>query len=231
MTKQEVILNLQNLSKKLNRKDIGKKEIRTVSGLENQLKKYFLTISEAVQSAGLTPKEVPDNFIKKQKTENKILFEKAVENASKKIPIQDNMWLGTAAEHYVLAELLYNGYNATRLPMDSGLDVFATKDGKVFYIQVKNLSYNINHSKNEVKIPVDTFNNNYGGLIYYVVVILNQNSKHSLVLPSNEIRRLTNDKLSPGGKMIRLRVKIDEGKIFLNNIDETYYLNKWDAIS
>lgn len=47
---------------------------------------------------------------------------------------------GTAAEYFVMAELLFKGYTPSKLVYDEGLDIFAVRDGRGHYIQVKHVS-------------------------------------------------------------------------------------------
>ncbi len=59
---------------------------------------------------------------------------------------------GTAAEYYVMAELLFKGYTPSKLLYDEGLDIFAVRDGRGYYIQVKHVSLS------NGKLHVDSIN-------------------------------------------------------------------------
>src|SRR5690606_27378461 len=48
---------------------------------------------------------------------------------------QNRFYNGNAAEYLVVSELLFRGYNAQKLPVDEGLDVFAVKDNNLYLIQ------------------------------------------------------------------------------------------------
>ena len=45
-----------------------------------------------------------------------------------KSQLKSRFYYGNAAEYLVVAELLFRGYNAQKLPVDEGLDVFAVKN-------------------------------------------------------------------------------------------------------
>lgn len=52
-------------------------------------------------------------------------------------PETEKSFLGKAGEMAVISELLFWGYNASAMLVDSGIDVVASKGGKYFHIQVK----------------------------------------------------------------------------------------------
>lgn len=51
-------------------------------------------------------------------------------------------YVGKAGEHFVVSELLFRGYNASIMNVDEGLDIVATKEGKLYNIQVKTSNKN-----------------------------------------------------------------------------------------
>ncbi|MBS1666465.1 MAG: winged helix-turn-helix domain-containing protein [Bacteroidetes bacterium] len=58
-----------------------------------------------------------------------------------KIKIESS-FVGKAGEHLVCSELLFRGYNASIMSVDVGMDITATKDNKLFSIQVKTANVN-----------------------------------------------------------------------------------------
>ena len=57
-------------------------------------------------------------------------------------PETDKPFLGKAGEMAVISELLFWGYNASAMLVDSGIDVVASKGGKYFHLQVKTSTEN-----------------------------------------------------------------------------------------
>lgn len=219
MDKKQVINQLRELqiklSKQITRKDIEEHSQKLAWGI----RKNFKTYTKAYKAAGLEI-NFGSNQEKSKKNKDSVVLKM----------IGDNAWLGKAAEHYVVAELLYLGYNATRLTMDSGLDVFAEKEGKAFYLQVKNLTYS--NKNNKVDISVNSFARNNSGNTYYVIVLndTEHQDRNVIVLPSIEILRLVKKHEQSGGSRYRLRVKRSDSEILINGIDETYFWNNWEII-
>ena len=48
---------------------------------------------------------------------------------------------GSAGEFATISELLFRGYNASKMTVDDGIDVVASKDEKYFHIQVKTANF------------------------------------------------------------------------------------------
>jgi hypothetical protein len=73
--------------------------------------------------------------------------QKQEENKEKEIENESDyslstQYVGSAGEHSVLSELLFRGYNASIMSVDEGLDIVATKNNKLFNIQVKTSNEN-----------------------------------------------------------------------------------------
>jgi hypothetical protein len=51
-------------------------------------------------------------------------------------------FIGKAGEHAVCSELLFRGYNASIMSVDVGMDLVATKENRLFNIQVKTANLN-----------------------------------------------------------------------------------------
>lgn len=226
MDKKKVIKELRILHSKL-KKPISRSDVRKYSPkLDYGIRKCFGTYHAAYKEAGLNI----DNNSKNLSENESQATSAEIPIASKRI-VKDNEWLGRAAEYLVLAELLYQGYNATRMTMDTGIDIFAVKDDKAFYIQVKSTSYNT--VKREVKLSVDSFSKNNGGNYFYVFVITDsiRQTRDILVLPSNRIEEILQTSIQNIAKIdIRLKIKKEEGRIFINNYDASFWKNRWEMI-
>jgi hypothetical protein len=81
----------------------------------------------------------PNYTQQEQKREEKI--EKTEEQAEEILTSQ-SQYVGKAGEHRVVSELLFRDYNASIMSVDEGLDIVATKDNKLFNIQVKTANEN-----------------------------------------------------------------------------------------
>jgi Holliday junction resolvase len=220
MNKSEVVEELLLLRKKLGR-PVTRQDVYNYNyKLDWGIRKNFKTYSVAYEVAGINENK---NDIRNSQT---VIAPQVASQI-----VKNNEWLGRAAEYYVISELLYQGYNATRMTMDTGIDIFATKGEKTFYIQVKSLAYKSTNA--EIKISVDSFSKNNGGAYYYVIVITDneEQSRDVVILPSAEIERLLNMNIkSVTTKEIRLKVKKTEGKILINNQDESFFWNNWERI-
>src|ERR1700712_3773853 len=76
-----------------------------------------------------------------KKTLKEVEKEGLKEKEEEKIKI-DSSFIGKGGEHLVCSELLFRGYNASIMSVDTGMDITATKDGKLFSIQVKTSNIN-----------------------------------------------------------------------------------------
>lgn len=148
------------------------------------------------------------------------------------------LFIGRAAETYIVAELMYRGFNASILPVDLGVDVVAVKDNKTFYFQVKNISFDKNNSR---KIPITTssFLNNQSTNVFYALVLQKGQNKEVLMLPFLKIRELMNEGIIQLDKEIKdfvLDISRVNDLVQINSKDKTKksdvssYLNDWGII-
>lgn len=77
--------------------------------------------------------------------------------------------IGTAGEHIVLAELLFRGYEANIMSVDDGIDIVASKNNKIYFIQVKT-TY-LENEKISVSIPIASFERVRPHDVRYFIVI------------------------------------------------------------
>jgi hypothetical protein len=129
MTKKEVIGELKKLQKKLG-SNFNRDLIRNEnSKLDYWIREHFITYTNAYRAIGIVSNVDEQVHIAD--------FNK-LDVPPKRI-IRDYEWLGRAAEYYVMAELLYQGYNATRLTMDTGKIYLLSKKIKLSISSKKHL--------------------------------------------------------------------------------------------
>jgi hypothetical protein len=84
------------------------------------------------------------------------------------ISTNNKLYFGKAGEFAVISELLFNGYNASIMSVDEGIDITASKNDKFFFIQVKSTQF-MNDSVS-VSIKPNGFVNNSNAEIYFIIV-------------------------------------------------------------
>lgn len=140
---------------------------------------------------------------------------------------------GSAGEYLVCSELLFRGFNASIMSVDTGIDIAATKDDKLYSVQVK--TANLNKYKTYVfDVRKVSFERHSGGNIYYIFVLRGKKTNF-ILLPYHEVNRKVHEKaiLEVGhGKRYRVNIKFRNNKVFLGSMehDISYYLNNWDII-
>lgn len=148
--------------------------------------------------------------------------------------IVDSSFTGKAGEHLICSELLFRGYNASIMSVDVGMDIAATKDNKLFSIQVKTANINSYNTYN-FDVRQVSFQRHQSGNVFYIFVLKGKNKTDFLILPYYEMER----KVKEGGitetaKKTKYRVSISvrDAKIFLGNRNHemSYFLNEWDII-
>ena len=142
---------------------------------------------------------------------------------------------GKAGEHYVTSELLFRGYNASIMSVDIGMDIIATKNNKLFSLQVK--TSNLLRSKSFIfdmrKVSLER---DHAGNIFYVFVMIHPDStKSAVILTSNKIEELIHSnaiKDIPKYERFRVVLKIRNDKIYIGTLDNPidYYWNNWGII-
>ena len=166
-----------------------------------------------------------------------------VENDNEVKPIKDfpnkPLFWGRAGETYVIAELMYRGYNSSLLPVDLGVDVMAIKDNDTYYFQVKNVSFEKVKSRT-ISITTSSFSKNQRSNMFYIFILQRQQIKDVLILPYQKIRELIKKQLikfnkenkdfsiciSKVGKIAKIHLPTDRSQ----SEDVSSYLNDWDVI-
>jgi hypothetical protein len=191
-------------------------------------------------------KGAASDFVKKDKAtfalnENKISLEgkkqkkiyEEEEFEEEKIKI-DSGFVAKGGEYLVCSELLFREFNASIMSVDKGIDIIATKNNKLYSIQVKTANANDYNTYN-FDVRKVSFEREYAGNTFYVFVLKGKTETNFLILPLSEMEKKVTQKAIHNVKsQEKYRVKIDErdDKIFLGNREHEmrYYLNNWAII-
>lgn len=156
---------------------------------------------------------------------------------NEKIGYFDNKqrYAGRAAETLVVAELLFKGFNAQMLPVDEGIDVFATNATKneIYLIQVKH-AYYTDTSSRTISITESSLERNKKQNVYYIFVLEKGPKRNFLILPFqkiDELMRSGSTAYSKDSKKISLVISFqDEDSISVGKTDVSRYLDAWDVL-
>jgi hypothetical protein len=141
---------------------------------------------------------------------------------------------GRAGEHLVCSELLFRGFNASIMSVDVGLDIVATKESKMFGIQVKTSNLNT-FDMYVFDVRKVSFDRHNVSNTFYVFVLRGDKETHHLVLPSHEMSKKVHEgAIRPvgQGKKYRVNIKFRNNHVYLGTKDHAmdYYLDNWDII-
>jgi len=150
------------------------------------------------------------------------------------------MFYGSAAEYLVVAELIFRGFNAQILPVDTGLDVIATREKEPFFVQVKHSEYGSPDKSNLIKLTISSLMRHQSSKVYYIIVLSRREPSHRdfLILPFLKLNELESTGVlqrKDKAKQISFRVihtKKDDAYINKESgrTDVSRYLNAWDVI-
>ena len=148
-----------------------------------------------------------------------------------------NKYLGKAAENLVVAELLFRGFNAQILPVDEGIDVFATsiKKNDLYLIQVKHSHYENPKRSGTISVTVSSFEKHRKSNVYYIFVLRrDSNRRDFLILPFFKFDELIKNgaiKQKDDTKTMSFAVTHQgEDDAFIGSADVSRYLNAWDTL-
>jgi hypothetical protein len=144
-------------------------------------------------------------------------------------------YIGKAGEHFVASELLFRGFNASIMSVDVGMDVIATKENKLFSLQVKtaNLSPLKTYEYDVRKVALER---DYTGKVFYVFVMNDAESNKSVViLPALRIDELIHSNAIKEVKTYekyRVSLKVRGDEIFIGTLDNPidFFWNNWEII-
>jgi len=147
--------------------------------------------------------------------------------------IVDSSFTGKAGEHLVCSELLFRGFNASIMSVDVGMDIAATKENKLFSIQIKTANLNKYNTYN-FDVRKVSFERHQSGNVFYIFVLKGEKNNF-LILPYYEMERKVHEKAIleiNQNKNYRVNISIREKKIYLGNRnhDMSYFLNNWNII-
>lgn len=187
--------------------------------------------SDFIKTAPSTFALNPNKKVIEPKKQKKVLEAEAEEE--EKISI-DSSFTGKAGEHLVCSELLFKGYNASIMSVDAGMDIIATKNNKLFSIQVKTANANEYDTYN-FDVRKVSFEKDYAGNTFYVFILKGKEKTDFLILPLNEMEKKLSEKAIlyiQTHKKYRVKIDIREGNIYLGNKQHqmNYYLNNWKVI-
>lgn len=171
--------------------------------------------------------------LNQQKTELKNA-EKAIEiekQEEEKLKI-DSSFTGKAGEYLVCSELLFREYNASIMSVDIGMDIAATKDNKLFSIQVKTANLNEYNTYN-FNVRKVSFEKQQSGNVFYIFILKDGDKNNFLILPYYEMERKVHEKaITETQTDYRVRISIRKEKIYLGNQSHEmgYFLNNWGII-
>lgn len=146
----------------------------------------------------------------------------------------DSAFTAKGGEFLVCSELLFREFNASILTVDKGIDIIATKNNKLYSIQVKTANANEYNTYN-FDVRKVSFEREYAGNTFYIFVLKSKTETKFLILPLSEMEKKVSQKAIHDVKSYeKYRVKIDvrDEKIYLGNRDHemNYYLNNWSVI-
>lgn len=150
-----------------------------------------------------------------------------------KIKIEGS-FVGKAGEHLVCSELLFRGFNASIMSVDIGMDITATKDNKLFSVQVKTANLN-QYNYYNFDVRKISFEKDHGGNVFYVFVLKGEKENNYLILPRIIMEQKVHEKAIleiNGGKTYRVNIRMREGNIFLGNKSHEmgYFKNNWSVL-
>ncbi len=154
-----------------------------------------------------------------------------------KIPVDKfkSGFIGKAGEHYVAAELLFRGFNASIMSVDIGMDIIATNNNKLYSLQVKTSNLHPNNAF-IFDIKKVALERDHAGREFYVFVMIHDDeSKSALILPAIKINELIDSnaiKDLKSAERFRVTLKIRKNNIYIGTLDNeiNYYWNKWEVI-
>lgn len=146
----------------------------------------------------------------------------------------DGSYIGKAGEFLVCSELLFRGFNASIMSVDTGVDIVATKESRLYGIQVKTARLN-KFNTYVFDVRKVSFERHNTGSTYYIFVLHEEKKPNFLILPFLEVERKVHEKaiLEVGhGLRYRINIKIRNNNVYLGNMEHemNYFLNNWAVL-
>ena len=146
-------------------------------------------------------------------------------------PETEKSFLGKAGEMAVISELLFWGYNASAMLVDSGIDVVASKGGKYFHIQVKTATESA--GKFYFSIRNSSFQQNHNSSMFYVFVLRQKLDCEFVIIPSSYMQALVAGGKISSGATLPVTISVDKKRIkyMLNgNVDVGIYVGNFGGL-
>lgn len=158
--------------------------------------------------------------------------QKAFDLTPKELPKVSTGFTGSAGEYAVMSEFLFRGYNASKMTVDDGIDLVASKEDKYFHIQVKTANY-ADGKPFQATIRERAFR--HSSNMFYIIVLRAPTAvgfvNRYVVFPSSDIRRLITQGVLKDATTISIRISIENQKYMLNQVlDVSHHVNDFDSI-
>jgi len=146
-------------------------------------------------------------------------------------PKVSSHFTGSAGEYAVMSELLFRGFNASKMTVDDGIDVVASKVDKYFHVQVKTA----NEKSGSYSATIKTSAFQHASNVFYIVVLrTNAGMRYVndfVILQSGDIKKLILEGRLKEGNSISLRLTPEGGRLLLNgSVDVSVHRNNLDLI-
>lgn len=146
-------------------------------------------------------------------------------------PKVSTLFTGAAGEFAVLSELLFRGFNASKMTVDDGIDVVASKDEKYFHVQVKTA----NERSGSYVASIKTSAFKHASNVFYIVVLRTHGGvryvNDYVILQSGDIKRMILEGKLKEGSSISLKLSQEGNKLLLNGaMDVSVHRNNWELI-
>lgn len=188
--------------------------------------KHKKKLSDFIKTAPSTYALNPERPISKLDTEEEIREEEKIN--------VDGSYIGKAGEYLVCSELLFKGFNASIMSVDTGLDIVATKGNRLYDIQVKTARLN-KFNIYVFDVRKVSFERHDSGNTYYIFVLYGEKKTNFLLLPYFEMEKKLHEKaiLEVGhGTRYRVNIKMRNGNVYLGSLghEMNYFLNNWEVL-
>lgn len=167
-------------------------------------------------------------------TKPKIITEPEEDQEQEEKLAVESGYIGKAGEYLVCSELLFRGFNASIMSVDTGLDIVATKENRLYGIQVKTARLN-KFNTYVFDVRKVSFERHNSGSTFYIFVLYSEKKTNFLILPYFEIEKKVHEKavLEVGhGLRYRINIKLRNNSVYLGTLDHemNYFLNNWSVL-
>jgi Holliday junction resolvase len=145
----------------------------------------------------------------------------------------DSSYIGKGGEYLVCSHLLFKGFNASIMTVDTGVDIVAIKNNQMFGIQVK--TSRLNRANTYIfDVRKVSFEHHAVGNTFYILVLYGK-EVNFMILPYNELEKKVYEKAIVEvnhGERYRITIKVRGSDVYLGTKDHkvNFYLNNWSII-